>query len=386
MKLLECCKINSKRVQEFQGIKSYVATGDVDENNIINLQDVTFENKPSRANLQIKENNVLFAKMMNTKKVIIGNEENVDYIYSTGFYCMEANENVILPKLLYYFLNSDIFNKQKDKNCTGATMKAINDKGLESITLKVPALEEQRKIIAEFDNLYKLLELRRKMIEDCQKFIESDFVEQFGKIKESKFETISLKDLVNKNDSTSLKRGPFGGSLKKEDFVEEGYLVYEQRHAIHNDFEYEKYYISKEKYESMKMFMVKPKDLIISCSGATLGRIAEVPENAKEGIINQALLKLTLNNDIILNTFFIQQFRSNEMQNQLFGFSRGAGIPNFPSMTEVKKLQFICPPIKEQEDYVKRVKGIESLIECFEKDELDIKQLINKKMKQYFEE
>ena len=48
-------------------------------------------------------------------------------------------------------------------------------------------------------------------------------------------------------------------------------------------------------------FKVVPGDLIISCSGVTLGRIAEVPNGAKAGIINQALLKLSLNQELMMN-------------------------------------------------------------------------------------
>lgn len=49
----------------------------------------------------------------------------------------------------------------------------------------------------------------------------------------AKFEMKTLPEIV-RNDKNSIKRGPFGGALKKDDFVDEGYLVYEQRHAIHN--------------------------------------------------------------------------------------------------------------------------------------------------------
>ena len=167
----------------------------------------------------------------------------------------------------------------------------------------------------------------------------------------------TLPEIVN-DDKDSIKRGPFGGALKKDDFVEDGYLVYEQRHAIHNDFEYAKYYITQEKYENMIGFKVVPGDLIISCSGVTLGRIAEVPEGAKKGIINQALLKLSLNQDIMINTFFIQQFRGEEIQDILFGFSRGSGIPNMPSMNEVKSVKFICPPLELQKQYCDFVKQV----------------------------
>lgn len=160
----------------------------------------------------------------------------------------------------------------------------------------------------------------------------------------------TLPEIV-RNDKNSIKRGPFGGALKKDDFVDEGYLVYEQRHAIHNDFDYAKYYITQEKYEDMIGFKVVPGDLIISCSGVTLGRIAEVPNGAKVGIINQALLKLSLNQELMMNTFFIQQFRGEEIQEILFGFSRGSGIPNMPSMSEVKAVKFVCPPLEMQKQY-----------------------------------
>lgn len=49
----------------------------------------------------------------------------------------------------------------------------------------------------------------------------------FGSIHDGKFEMKTLPEIV-RNDKNSIKRGPFGGALKKDDFVDEGYLVYEQ--------------------------------------------------------------------------------------------------------------------------------------------------------------
>lgn len=182
----------------------------------------------------------------------------------------------------------------------------------------------------------------------------------FGRPNEKRFIGKTLPEIIE-DDKYSLKRGPFGGSLKKDDFIKEGYLVYEQRHAIHNDFEYAKYFISKEKYDEMIMFKVEPKDLLVSCSGVTLGRISEVPEDAKEGIINQALLKITLNQGIMNNIYFMQLFRNEQIQDKLFGFSRGSGIPNFPSMNEVKAMEFLCPPIELQNQFADFVKQTDKL-------------------------
>ncbi len=45
------------------------------------------------------------------------------------------------------------------------------------------------------------------------------------------------------------------------------------------------------------------------------------------------------------------KFRNKEIQDILFGFSRGSGIPNMPSMNEIKKVKFLCPPIDLQNQF-----------------------------------
>lgn len=72
-------------------------------------------------------------------------------------------------------------------------------------------------------------------------------------------------------------RGPFGGSLKKEIFTSSGYAVYEQQHAIYNQFNDVRYFVDQAKFEEMKRFELRPHDLIMSCSG-TMGKVAIVPE------------------------------------------------------------------------------------------------------------
>jgi len=109
-----------------------------------------------------------------------------------------------------------------------------------------------------------------------------------------------------------------------------------------------RYFINEEKYKEMSMFKVNPGDLIVSCSGVTLGRIAEIPKNALPGIINQALLKITLDPHKVNNEYFKTLFRSPLIQKKIFRVSRGSGIPNFPSMSEIKSLEFPTPPIELQ--------------------------------------
>ena len=84
--LLDYCKIAGNPVKKYENTKKYIATGDINENGIINFKEVYYNEKPSRANLKVEKGEVLFAKMQNTVKVLKIDEDNEKNIYSTGFY------------------------------------------------------------------------------------------------------------------------------------------------------------------------------------------------------------------------------------------------------------------------------------------------------------
>lgn len=105
--------------------------------------------------------------------------------------------------------------------------------------------------------------------------------------------------ILTLNDFGLYKKGPFGSSLTKSMFVPKTtpncIKVYEQKNAIQHDANIGEYYITHEKYNEMKSFEVRPGDIIVSCAG-TIGELYQLPVNAKIGIINQALMKVTLFN------------------------------------------------------------------------------------------
>lgn len=158
----------------------------------------------------------------------------------------------------------------------------------------------------------------------------------------------NLKDIC-----TSIIRGPFGSSLKKEFFITKNsmsYKVYEQKNAIHSNAFIGTYYISKDKFQKLKRFEVKANDIIMSCSG-TIGKLYTIPENAESGIINQALLKFTLNNKLITNSFFLYYLKTIVDNIE----KKGSGIQNIGSVNLIKKLKIPIPPIYIQEQIVKEL-------------------------------
>lgn len=156
-------------------------------------------------------------------------------------------------------------------------------------------------------------------------------------------------------------RGPFGGSLKKEIFVKEGYLVYEQYHAINNDYSFERYFIDEIKFQEMKRFEVFSGDLLISCSG-TMGKISIVPSHFRKGIINQALLKLTPKPEIIAN-YLKYVLESNEIQKKYFSNQQGVAIQNVVSVKQLKDIRIPLPPLEIQREIVEEIEGYQRIID-----------------------
>jgi type I restriction enzyme S subunit len=149
------------------------------------------------------------------------------------------------------------------------------------------------------------------------------------------FEEIVFKD-------KGFLRGPFGGDLKKEIFVPKAvdtYKVYEQGAVLQKDVSIGNYYITHEYFEGkMSRFEVKPKDFLVSCSGVNYGAIYQLGEKIERGVINQALLRIRLNNEIIDDNYFYYLFQ-HHLVNLIVGKKGDSTIPNFPPISVIKKLE-----------------------------------------------
>ncbi len=180
--ILECMTLVGKAPSHYEGAKTYVSTGAVDCDHIDYKQteQVTYDNRPSRANLSVTSGDILFAKMCGTKKTLRINDVMAKYLFSTGFCAVRANESVMIADLLYHLLSSEQFLTQKDQNSSGATQKAITNTGLKKITIQVPDLEEQRVLAAKLDCIEQMMAKRRIQIEYFDQLVKSRFIELFG--------------------------------------------------------------------------------------------------------------------------------------------------------------------------------------------------------------
>ena len=170
-----------------------------------------------------------------------------------------------------------------------------------------------------------------------------------------------LKDGYDEFDLSIIanyKKGPFGSSLTKAMFVPKGkntYKVYEQGNAINKSTQYGSYYITKEKYDSMDGFSVEPNDIIVSCAG-TIGETYVMPDNIELGIINQALMRMTIFAPIDID-YFLMYF-DYVLKNSARESSKGSAIKNIPPFEIFKQLLLPLPPLAEQKRIVAKIEEI----------------------------
>ena len=182
MKFTDCIEIVGAKPAQYKGTKQYVSTGAVEEYfiNKNSIEEYTYNERPSRADLVGKSGDILFAKMAETKKTLILNRETENYLFSTGFFVIRPKNGIITTKCLYYLLNSKNFLSQKEKNSSGTTQKAITNTGLEKINVNVPLFSKQEQIVKQFDLLTNIIKNYQRQLEKYDLLIKSRFIEMFG--------------------------------------------------------------------------------------------------------------------------------------------------------------------------------------------------------------
>lgn len=262
-----------------------------------------------------------------------------------GCHCYRLMNSKLKPLYLYYLLKG---NQAKIMALrTGAAMPNIKKSSFEKLSLNVDFDEgKQRVVIDCLSQIEEAIKDKQKQLSLFDELTKSRFIEMFGDPDANPFdwEIVTINDVCS-----SIVRGPFGSALKKEFFVpksETTIKVYEQQHAIKKNDKLGTYYVTKEKYQSLKRFTCHEGDILMSCSG-TMGELYQLPIGCEQGIINQALCKFTLNQKM-LPIVFLESMK--HVVDQID--KKGSGIQNIAAVSYVKSMKICLPPIQIQKKFV----------------------------------
>ena len=176
--ITKAVKIKNHRVKHFDGGKDYLATGGLIENTI-ETELITYETKPSRADLLVTENQLIVARMKETNKVLLVDQDTSNLIVSTGFLVLDVQEGWH-PRFLFHYFKSSFFQEQKDRLSSGATQKAINNDKFKEIVIPEISFEDQKRIVTMLDKSDAIRQKRKRAITMLDDYLQSVFLEMFG--------------------------------------------------------------------------------------------------------------------------------------------------------------------------------------------------------------
>lgn len=352
LKLPDIAPYSGKRVQPFDGVKRYMSTGDLKGDNL-SFEDVTYESKPSRADILVSEGDILFAKMTNTNKALIIDKKQDGIIVSTGFSVHRPLENELSGEYFLHFLKHNSFQRQKNKLCTGAIQSAISNSGIEKIFVPVPDYKDQLQIANLLSKAENLIAQRKESIHLIDEFLKSTFLEMFGDpiANKKKWNLLQVSDYGESRLGKMLDGKKIIGNnlkpyLRNSNVLWFGFKLDD---LLEMDFD------EKDRVE----FSLKNGDILM-CEGGEIGRCAIWRDELEECYFQKAIHRIRLNKETALPEYFVFMFWIYTMNGGLNKYMGAATISHLTG-EKLKKMKLPIPPIELQNQFAKIVEKAEAL-------------------------
>ena len=381
LRFIKDIKKSGKSCKPYDGERLYIDTGSVQSNKIIDGEMVTYEKKPSRANICVTVGDVLFAKMQDSIKVVQVDDLSQDYVFSTGFYCFRDSR--IEPSYLKYLFMSPLFNSIKDGKSYGSTMSAINDDNMKRLIVDIPELPVQRRVIEELDYILSAINAVDRQIDLYRELIASHFFSLFEEPKKSKkWNQMTLSKICNK-----IYRYP---TFYGMEYLEDGVKVIRIRNILgngHMQLGRENYvYVYDKANTDFPETVIEMNDIVMAVrgDGSCAKRIGIITDEELVGAnISPNLIRIKANPDYI-KPLFLYYFMTGDLgQARLDAYVKKTAKKNIAAK-DIKKVIAPVPPADVQQEFIDFAKDIENVIAVLEKRRSFYYELLNRQLDKYF--
>ena len=291
---------------------------------------------------------------------------NEPFSTSTDCIVVYGNGNANL-KMVYYYLSEQIHLLQD--GFKGAGLQHISKNYILNIPIDLPDRSAQDKIVEIFDIVTQIIKILNSKLILLDQLVKSRFVEMFGDpesnamklpvVKMGELFTIGSSKRIYQNEQT--KSGvPF---LRISDLTE----------IIKTGNNVPSLYISEEQYENLKQngYVPKSGDILVTARG-TLGSCYIVKETDKfyfqDGMISWMYnMRQDVSSNYIYYLFHMPGFRKQ------FDSTIAGSTVSYLSITMLKKLEVLLPPLSSQNTFATFVQEIDksklAVKECLKKTE-----------------
>lgn len=294
---------------------------------------------------KFEEGDILFARitpcLQNGKISQVKNLKSKYGFGSTEFIVLRNRIDISDPGFLYYLSISDVVKNSAERSMSGATgRQRAEHKVIKNIEVKIPKLQNQRKIasiLSAYDDLIKINNQRIKILEEmAQRIYEEWFVKfhfpghEKAKIKNGipeRWERKKLKEFVD------FERGVEPGSKNYLDKKSKGRIPFLRVGDLGSR---DSGIFIKEKLAKNKI--LNKNDIAISIDG-TVGTV----RMGLEGAYSTGIRKVVEKENILGKAFVYNLVKSENIQNTIKAHAQGVTILH--ASKSIDYMEFVFPPV-----------------------------------------
>lgn len=235
---------------------------------------------------------------------------------------------------------------------TGTTVPKLNQEKMRSITIPLPPLPEQERIVAKLDKAFEAIDKVKANAEqnlnNTQELFESalnkSFTENTKGWEEKNLKNVSNSIQYGYTESANYKKvGP--KFLRITDIQDNNVSWVDVPYCVIDD-------------DNRKKYVLKNGDIVFARTGATVGKSYLIENLEEDAVYASYLIRVSINRDLLIPKFVKHFFESKLYWNQIIDKQTGAGQPNVNG-TKLGQIVLSYPKIEEQQKIVEKLDALQ---------------------------
>ena len=216
----------------------------------------------------LQTGDIVFSRVGSVDRCAFVHEEENGWMFSGRLLRVRAQQHVVNPRFLSFYVSQETFKNTIRMIAVGATMPSINTGILNSVDIVIPPLPEQRAIAGVLSSLDDKIDLLHRQNKTLEGMAEALWRKMFVEEAEPGWKNGKLGDLIT---SIETGRRPKGG-IDPNLTVGVPSIGAESINGLGNyDFNKTKY-ITEEYYSQMNSGKIQNYDILIYKDGAYIGK------------------------------------------------------------------------------------------------------------------
>jgi len=268
---------------------------------------------------------------------------------------LKFNNDSVLNKYIYYFLESDLTKRQFERRSRGGTQKFVSLKNIRELMIPLPPLAEQQKIAAILDAADQLRQKDQQLIDHYTTLSQSLFLEMFGDpvTNPMGWETTTLKDVI--------EEGPQNGLYKPSSAYGDGVKIIRIDSFHNNIVEVDNLKRVQIKISELNKFEISEGNFVINRvnSPSHLGKCGLVPKTNEKMVFESNMMRVKFNKSVVNNSYMLFILSSRYIKNQILNSSKDAVNQSSINQKDVNSFIIPLPPFDLQNQFAQHIQKIE---------------------------